>query len=48
MIRCCLFWCQSFDDVSLYVCSYHFSAVSVAECTETSPILHNAIPPLIC
>ena len=21
---CCLFWCQSFGDVSPYVCSYHF------------------------
>ena len=25
------FWCQSFGDVSLYVCSYYFSSVSVAE-----------------
>ena len=26
------FWCQSFGDVSLYVCLYYFSSVSVAEC----------------
>ena len=25
------FWCQSFGDVSPYVCSYYFSSVSVAE-----------------
>ena len=25
------FWCQSFGDVSPYVCSYNFSSVSVAE-----------------
>ena len=25
------FWYQSFGDVSLYVCSYYFSSVSVAE-----------------
>ena len=24
---CCLFWCQSFGDVSLYVCLYYFSSV---------------------
>ena len=27
----CLFWCQSFDDVSPYVCSNHFSSIWVAE-----------------
>ena len=25
------FWCQSFGEVSPYVCSYYFSSVSVAE-----------------
>ena len=25
------FWCQSFSDVSPYMCSYYFSSVSVAE-----------------
>ena len=25
------FWCQSFCDVSLYMCSYYFSSISVAE-----------------
>ena len=32
MFLCCLFWCQSFGDVSPYVCSYYFSSVWVAEC----------------
>ena len=27
VVICCLFWCQSFDDVSPYVCSYYFSSV---------------------
>ena len=29
--KCKLFWCQSFGDVSLYVCSLYFSLVWVAE-----------------
>ena len=28
---CCLFWCQSFGDVSPYVCSYYFSSVWVGK-----------------
>ena len=24
MVLCCLFWCQSFVDVSPYVCSLYF------------------------
>ena len=24
VVLCCLFWCQSFVDVSPYVCSYYF------------------------
>ena len=31
MVLCCLFWCQSFGDVSPYVCVYYFSSVWVAE-----------------
>ena len=31
MVLYCLFWCQSFGDVSLYVCSYYFYFGSVAE-----------------
>ena len=34
MIRsyiCACFWCQSFCDVSPYVCSYYFSSILVAE-----------------
>ena len=31
MVLCCLFWCQCFDEVSPYVCSYYFSSVWVAE-----------------
>ena len=23
VVLCCLFWCESFGDVSPYVCSYH-------------------------
>ena len=32
MVLCCLFWCQSFGEVSPYVCSYYFSSVWVSEC----------------
>ena len=28
MVLCCLFWCQSFCDVSSYVCSNYFSSVA--------------------
>ena len=31
VVLCCRFWCQSFGDVSLYLCSTHFSSVLVAE-----------------
>ena len=31
MVLCCMFWCQSFVDVSPYVCLYHFSSVWVTE-----------------
>ena len=32
MILCCMFWCQSFGDVSHNICSYYFfSSVWVAE-----------------
>ena len=31
MVHCCLFWFQNFVDVSLYVCSFYFNSVCVAE-----------------
>ena len=31
VVLCYLFWCQSFGDVSPYVCSYYFSSILVAE-----------------
>ena len=31
MVLCCLFWCQSFGDVSPYACSYYFYSVWVTE-----------------
>ena len=33
VVFCCLFWCQSFGDVSPYVCSLCFNLVWVAETT---------------
>ena len=31
MVLCCMFLCQSFVDVSSYVCLYYFSSVWVTE-----------------
>ena len=31
VVLCACFWCQSFDDVSPYVCLYYFSSVWVAD-----------------
>ena len=36
------FWCQSFGDVSPYVCSYHFSSVWIAEWPPFDPIFEIA------
>ena len=37
------FWCQSFGDVSPYVCSYHFSPVWVTEWPTFGKKLHTQL-----
>ena len=31
MVLCCVFWCQSFVNVSPNVCLFYFGSVSIAE-----------------
>ena len=40
MVLCCLFWFQSFDDVSPYVFSNYFSSVSFAEWPANHSVDH--------